>query len=263
MLDVTRSGAMSNEQMHYDRILITGANGDIGRAIAPHLSERHELTLGVFDLGRPEREAFVPPPSAKVVRFDIADAAATTRAFTGIDAVIHLAGQRSPQASFDQLLGPNIVGVYNVFEAAVASGVRRVIFASSNHATGGYDLNERWPLRADQPVWPDSYYGVTKAFGEELGRYYFDTHGLSVVCLRIGWAVPRPTREVGLRMWLSPADTCRLMDCCLAASVGYGIYYGVSANTRCKWDMTRAREELGYVPHDDAEIYAAEIEHIP
>lgn len=254
---------MSTDEMPRHRILITGANGDIGRAIAPHLAERHELTLGVFDLGRPEAEPFVPPPSAKVVRFDLADAAAMNAACSGIDTVIHLAGQRSPAASFDQLLGPNIVGVHNLFEAAVANGVRRVIFASSNHATGGYDINERWPLRADQPVWPDSYYGVTKAFGEELGRYYFDTHGLSVICLRIGWAVPRPTRGIGLRMWLSPSDTCRLMDCCLTTSVGYGIYYGVSANTRCKWDMTPAREELGYVPQDDAEIYAAEIEHIP
>jgi NAD+ dependent glucose-6-phosphate dehydrogenase len=103
--------------------------------------------------------------------------------------------------------------------ATVTNGVRRVVFASSNHATGGYELNRRWPPGADQPTWPDSPYGVTKAFGKQLGRYYFDRHGLSVICLRIGSVVPRLTSEVGLRMWLSPGDTCRLIDARLSASV--------------------------------------------
>ena len=238
------------------RVLLTGANGDIGRSLVDHLRARHDLRAAVFDLERPD--AAPPLEGEGVFRLDIRDAAAVREAMKGVDAVVHLAGERAVSASFEALVGPNIVGVQNVFEAAGEAGVRKLVFASSNHATGGYDKAELWPLDATQPVWPDSLYGVTKVFGEALGRFVADRYAMSVICLRIGWFLPRPTRAA-LRMWLSPADARRLVDCCLQAQVGYGIYYGVSANTRCTWDMTAAHEELGYFPEDDSERFVGEM----
>ncbi len=242
------------------RVLLTGANGDVGRYLVPHLRTSHDLRIGVGPPPRGEEPA-VFPESDDVCEIDIMRRDSLVAAMHDVDVVVHLAAQRDYYASWDDLRGPNIDGVFNVFQVAHHVGVRKVIFASSNHVTGGYDHRQLWPLSADEPPWPDSLYGVTKAFGESLGRYVAYGWGMSVICLRIGWVLEQPHNEMALRLWLSPGDLCRLIDCSLAAIVQYGVYYGVSANSRCSYDMAPARRELGYVPHDDSERFAALVLH--
>ncbi len=131
----------------------------------------------------------------------------------GVDTVVHLAGAASPESTWDDVLGANVVGTRNVLEAARDAGVRRVVYASSNHVLGMYDRDEQWPVGPTDLPRPDSLYGVTKVFGETLGRYYHDAHGLSVLCLRIGWVSPDPTEtdvELLRAMWLSEDDAERV-----------------------------------------------------
>jgi NAD+ dependent glucose-6-phosphate dehydrogenase len=242
------------------RVLLTGANGDVGRYLVPHLRTAHDLRIGIGPPPRGEEPvSFLPGDD--VHEIDLANRDSLVAAMHGIDAVVHLAAQRDFYASWEDLRGPNIDGVLNVFQVAHHTGVRKVVFASSNHVTGGYDQRHLWPIRSDFSPWPDSLYGATKAFGEALGRYVAYSWGMSVICLRIGWVLEQPHNEMALRLWLSPGDLCRLIDCSLAAIVQYGVYYGVSANTRCTYDMDPARRELGYIPHDDSERFAPVVLH--
>jgi uronate dehydrogenase len=145
-----------------------------------------------------------------------------------------------------------------VFEAARLEGCPRVVFASSNHATGYYSINDR--IGPEDPARPDSYYGASKLFGEALGSLYHDKFGLSVACIRIGSALPRPIDERHLSTWLSPGDLTRLVVACLASpELGFAIVYGASANQRGWWDLEPGRR-LGYEPVDDAETFAADVE---
>ncbi|MGH3141962.1 MAG: NAD-dependent epimerase/dehydratase family protein, partial [Gaiellales bacterium] len=170
--------------------------------------------------------------------------------------------------------GNNLLATYRAFEASRGSGVQRVIFASSNHVTGlyerdppydaivagryeGLDRNEIPLLGSDVPIRPDGLYAVGKAFGEALGRYYAEEHGLSVICLRIGTVneANRPTRPRHFATLLTHADLVRLFRCAIQASedLHYGIFYGVSNNAWRFWNLDDARESLGYAPEDDAE----------
>ena len=168
---------------------------------------------------------------------------------------MHL-GAVPDEAPFEQIAGPNLHGAFHVFEACRRAGVKRVVFASSNHATGMYPVGE--PLDGHQPPRPDGLYGASKVFGEALGRMYVDRFGLSVVCLRIGSFQPRPRERRELATWISHADTVRLVRAALTADdVGFAIVYGASANTRRWWPPDDA---IGYEPQDDAEDFADEIE---
>jgi NAD+ dependent glucose-6-phosphate dehydrogenase len=241
------------------RVLLTGANGDIGHRLVRHLQATHELRLGVGPALRTDMEPVEFLPTDDVREIDVLDRRSLSSAMQGVEVVVHLAGQRSFYASWEDLHGPNIDGVFNIFSAAAEAGVRKVVYASSNHVTGGYDLRRLWPVGSDMAVWPDSLYGVTKAFGEALGCYFAYERRMSVICLRIGWVVDRPHNELALRLWLSPDDLCRLVDCCLNAVVQFGVYYRVSANTRGTYNMAPARRDLGYVPQDDSERYAVAV----
>jgi uronate dehydrogenase len=232
------------------RLLVTGAAGRIGTSLRPALREDLE-ELRLSDIAPLDELA----PQERFVRADIADLAALCAAAAGIDAIVHL-GAVSTEASFTELVGPNLVGAFNAFEAARLEGVRRVVFASSNHATGFYPSDER--ISVADAVRPDGLYGVTKAYGEALGRMYADRFGLEVVCLRIGTWIDRPTEVRHLSTWLSPADGARLVRAALAAPVDFAVVYGVSANTRSYWDNSGAAR-LGYEPEDDAERFAAEV----
>jgi len=235
------------------RILITGAAGQIGRAV------RHGLR-GAFPL---LRLLDVAPLGAaaggeEVVTADIRDMPAIERATAGIDCVVHLAGQ-STEAGWDKVLPLNIEGCYNVFEAARRSGVKRVVFASSNHAVG-FHRRERFIDDRVLPR-PDSRYGVSKVFGEALGRLYADKYGLSVACLRIGTFIepdrPRDARQ--LLTWISHRDMVQLVRRCIDhPHYHFVVVYGVSNNLRSRWDNTNAKF-LGYRPEDDSEKFAAEI----
>ena len=231
-------------------VLITGAAGRIGsclRSGLPPLGWR----LRCLDLAEPPEPDGLPWSTG-----DILDPDVLAKAMAGVEAVVHLAGIPT-EAPFADLLPSNIEGTYQVFEAAREAGVRRVIYAGSNHAVGYHESGSL--LSASARARPDSLYGVTKAFGEALGSYYADRHGMDVAAVRIGSCFDRPPGERGLATWLSPGDAVRLVDALLRApSFGFALMYGISANTRAWWDLEPALA-LGYRPEDDAEAFAEEI----
>jgi len=237
------------------RVLITGAAGKIGRTLRRGL-KGHYPTVRLADV-EPQEPA---RPGEEVVTLDLNDRLATEAAMKDVDMVIHL-GAIPHEAAFDDMLTGNITTTYSVFEAARRAGVKRVVFASTNHVTGFYSRTET--IRPDDPVRPDTFYGLSKAFGEALGRLYVDKYGLEVVCLRIGSFSERPKGFRDLSIWLSPRDCVELVRRSLEApNVGFTIVYGVSANTRSFW-QDDAAAILGYRPQDNAEDFAAQLEDAP
>jgi len=232
-------------------ILLTGAAGVLGRWLRPRLLERYDLRSA---------DRVDPGPAHNtgetLITADIADLGSVERMVRGVDGIIHFGG-RSIEDEWEEILHSNIIGCRNLFEAARRQGVRRVVFASSNHAIGYHRTSER--LDAGSTIRPDTRYGVSKAFGEAIGSYYADKHGLEVACLRIGSALPKPTARRHLSTWLSYPDLERLVVACLEAPrLHFAVVYGASRNTRGWWDNSDA-PEIDYRPQDNAEDYAAEI----
>ena len=226
-------------------VVVTGAAGRIGMTLCDRLP-----SLG-WTVRALDRE---PVPGG--VRGDITCPDDLDRAFAGAEAVVHLAGVPT-EAPWRHLLASNIDGLVQVFEAARRAGIRRVVYASSNHAVGFTPVTPG--LGPDAAPRPDTLYGVTKAFGEALGRYYADRYGLQVACVRIGTFDDRPRDRRTLPTWLSPDDCARLVDACLRApQLTYALVWGISANTRRTYDLGAALA-LGYRPGDDSEAYAAEL----
>lgn len=231
------------------RLLLTGAAGGLGRVLRPRLRPRCSL-LRLSDI------AAMEPAGAReeVVEAALEDRAAVHSLLEGIDAVVHLGGISTEQP-FDAILQANIVGTYNVYEAARRHGVQRIVFASSNHVTGFYRQDE--VIDATLPVRPDGYYGLSKAFGENLARFYFDRYGIETVCLRIGSSFPEPKDRRMLATWLSYDDLERLVVASLTAPVaGHTIVYGMSDNAATWWDNTPARH-LAFRPRDSSEPFRA------
>jgi NAD+ dependent glucose-6-phosphate dehydrogenase len=248
------------------RVAVTGAAGRIGRVLADRLAADYDLIL----IDR------VPVVGRDATVVDLAQLEELGRAIAGADALVHLAAASDVLSPWDAVLECNLVGAYHAFEAARRAGVPKVVFASSNHVVGWYEREEapeiyrgaRQPLldhRADMR--PDSLYGVSKAFGEELGRYYADAFGLRVVCLRIGSVLAEddPTRppataqpswlpapwEVRIRAtWLSHRDCAALFTRAIEADVRFAIAYGVSDVPGRFWDLEEAERLLGYRPTD-------------
>jgi NAD+ dependent glucose-6-phosphate dehydrogenase len=250
-----------------DPVLLTGAGGRVGQAILRGLGEAHEWRL----LDREPLSADRRPPGVTeedVVVGDVTDRETVAAAMEGVGAVIHLAGDPRPEAPWNAVLENNIDGTQTVFEAAVEAGVEKVAFASSNHAVSAYESDARTPaiyrvdddfrLDGTELPRPGNLYGVSKAAGETLGRYYHDADGLAVVCVRIGNLTeghPPRNYERGQAMWLSYRDCAHLFDRCLRADYGYEIVYGISDNERKYYSIERAREVLGYDPQDDSAEY--------
>jgi uronate dehydrogenase len=227
------------------RILLTGASGRIGSALLARLPGCG-WTVRAFDR--------VAVPGGLIG--DLGSSADLDRAVDGVDAVVHLAGVPT-EAPWPQLRDANVDGLLNLFEATRRAGIRRVVWASSNHATGFTPVTTELP--ADAAARPDTLYGVTKVFGEALARYYVDRYGMQVACLRIGTFAERPTHVRTLSTWLSPDDCARLVDACLRSpALSYAIVWGVSANSRRTWSLVEGAA-LGYEPRDDAEAYAADL----
>lgn len=233
------------------RVLITGAGGEIGRALRAGLYGHYPL-LRLLDI-KPQDPARA---GEELLTADVTDPHATLAALQDVDCVVHLAGVPR-EDTWDAILPNNIVGTYNVFEAARLNRVERVIFASSNHAVGYHRLART--IGPDALPRPDSRYGVSKVFGEAVGRLYADKHGTSVACLRIGSYRDRPQDARQLSTWISPRDMVQLARRCIdAPAFHYLIVYGVSANTRSRW-LNPSADFLGYQPQDNAEDFAAEL----
>jgi NAD(P)-dependent dehydrogenase (short-subunit alcohol dehydrogenase family) len=232
-------------------VLITGAGGRIGHALAEQLRNRYQLRL-MYHRQIPET-----PPVADWVQTDTSQIEQIVAALEGIEAVVHMAADPHTRAPWESVLENNIIVTYNVFEAARLAGVRRIVFASTNHVMGMYDRDQQWPITAHQPVRPDSLYGVSKAFGETLGQFWYDQHGISVICLRIGWMLAEPTNEIARWMWLSPRDCAQIVSRALETDLGFDIFYAISANSGRHWNISDSMERLGYRPQDDAEQFFA------
>ncbi|MFI7317189.1 NAD-dependent epimerase/dehydratase family protein [Streptomyces venezuelae] len=233
-------------------VLLTGAAGGLGtlmRALLPP----YGYDLRLLDVRPVEGE-----PQALTA--DLADRDALREAVRGTDAVLHLAGI-SLESTFDKILKANIEGTYNLYEAAREEGVRRIVFASSNHAVGftPRPRDEDPLIPVDTPRRPDTFYGLSKSFGEDLAQLYWDKHGIETVSVRIGSCFPEPTSVRMLSVWMSPDDGARLFHAALTAEdVRHTVVYGSSANTRLWWDLSSARA-LGYAPRDDSERYAPKL----
>ncbi|MHC3438202.1 NAD-dependent glucose-6-phosphate dehydrogenase Azf [Natrialbaceae archaeon A-gly3] len=239
-------------------VLLTGAGGRVGTAILENLADEYEWRL--LDRDPPTEEL----PGEFVVA-DITDEDAVREAMEGIDAVIHLAGDPRKTAPWESVLPNNIDGTKVIYEAAVDAGVKKVAFASSNHAVGAYETDERTPemyreedeflLDGTELPRPGNLYGVSKAAGESLGRYYHDEYGISVVNVRIGNLTkghPPIDYERGQAMWLSYRDCAHLFDRCVKADYDYEIVYGISDNDRKYYSIDRAKDVLGYDPQDNS-----------
>ena len=233
----------------FSRLLLTGAAGGLGRELRPRL-RRLARVLRVSDV-----VAMAPAEAGEeVATADLKDAAAVDAVVAGCEAIVHLGGI-SVEGPFEPILQANIVGVWNLYEAARRHAVKRIVFASSNHVTGFYRQDE--VVSPLDPVRPDSHYGVSKAFGENLSRFYFDRYGIETVCLRIGSSFPEPKDRRMLATWLSYDDLERLVVASLTAPVvGHSIVYGMSDNTTTWWDNTPARH-IGFRPKDSSEPFRA------
>jgi len=238
--------------LRFRRLLLTGAAGALGSQLRPRLKAYCDsLRLSDKDgLG-----AAADGEELRVVALEDRDGMRAL--LDGVDAVVHLGGV-SVEGPFDPILQANIVGAYNLYEAARVQGVRRIVFASSNHVTGFYRQDE--VISPADPVRPDSYYGVSKAFGENLARFYWDRHGIETACVRIGSSFPEPKDRRMLATWLSYDDLERLVVACLSAPVvGFSVVYGLSDNRVQWWDNTGA-SHLGFVPQDSSEPFRAKLE---
>ena len=230
-------------------ILMTGAAGGVATFLRRELAE-YSLRLSdvrvVTDLG--DNETFVAS--------DLTELEAVTAAAEGCDGIIHLGGM-SDEQPWEDILNANIVGCHNVYEAARTQGVKRVIFASSNHAVGFYRRDET--ISVDVTTKPDTRYGVSKAFGEAMGSLYADKYGVGSLAIRIGNVDQRPADVRRLAIWLSPRDLAQLVRIGLEhPQIHFEIVYGMSDNTRSWWDNTNATR-LGYQPQDRSENWAKEV----
>ncbi|MBL8518443.1 MAG: NAD(P)-dependent oxidoreductase [Betaproteobacteria bacterium] len=236
----------------YARLLLTGASGGLGKVLRKGLKPMAR-TLRLSD-----RVGLEPPEeNEEVVLCDLADRSAVQNLVAGVDGIVHFGGI-SLEDRFDPILQSNIVGVFNLYEAARKHGVARVVFASSNHVTGFYKQTER--IDAAAPVRPDGLYGISKCFGENLSRYYFDRYGIETVCLRIGSSFPGVKDRRMLATFLSYRDLVELVRCALFTPVvGHTIAYGNSNNRDSWWD-NRLSAHLGFVPQDSADDQRAHVE---
>ena len=230
-------------------VLITGATGDVGA----HL--RREL-VGKYQLRLSDKRPLKPAKGETFMRADISRMADALRITRGVDAIVHLGGY-SVEGPWETILKANIIGCYNLFEAARRNRVKRMLFPTSNHAVGFY----RRDRTIDHRVYPkpDSRYGVSKVFGEALGSLYADKYGMQVFMMRIGNVNPRPIDKRRLSIWFSPRDLAQLVTIGIEhPDIRFEIVYGVSGNKRSWYDNSNAAR-LGYRPQDDSEAFAEEV----
>jgi nucleoside-diphosphate-sugar epimerase len=243
-------------------VLVTGMSGLIGGALRRHLE-------GTYALSALNRR---PLSGVKCHQADIADLEAIAPAFDGVDTVVHLAARTGESESFDELLRANVIGTYNVFEAARRAGVGRVIFASSGATVSAWERDPPWSaliagrygeagpftkMTHETPTRPAGLYGASKIWGEALARHYADAHGLSTICVRIGRvkAADRPMVTRDYAVWCSQRDIVRMIELCITAppTLRFDVFFAVSDNRWGYRDLEHARAVLGFEPRDRAE----------
>lgn len=233
-------------------ILLTGAAGALGRVLTEAFAKQG------YSVRATDRARY-PDPLPKGVTFshlDVADYPGVMAAAKGVDAIVHF-GAVPIELSFEEIAQANLRGTNHVFEAAKANRAR-VIFASSNHTVGFTERKKT--IDEDAPHRPDGYYGVSKCYGEMLGRMMFDKHGIESAHLRIGSCVPKPLVRRHLSLWLSYPDLVRLTLACLETrDLGFRAIWGISKNTRAFW-RSKHWAAIGYTPQDDAEKFAGEVD---
>ena len=233
-------------------VLLTGASGALGRVLTRSLSAEG-WTLRLTDIA-PFPDPL--PAGASFTKADLNDGVTMLRLAEGCGAIIHLGGV-SVERPFEEVLGPTIRGLYHIYEAARREGAR-VIFASSNHSVGFHERSQSLP--ADTQFLPDGFYGLSKAYGELMGRLYWFKFGVESVFVRIGSAYPEPVDARMLATWLSYPDLSRLMvRCVLSDKVGCCVVWGASNNSRMTWWRDDARGKLGWAPQDSADPFAGQL----
>lgn len=235
-----------------ENVLVTGAAGAIGTRLRSLLRGAYPR-IRWSDIREPDNLE----PDEEFMLADLTDTSAVAKLVDGIDGIIHLGGF-GKEGSWDDILNADIIGCYNIFEAAYRADVKRVVFASSNHAVGFYPRSATIPV--DVTVRPDSRYGIGKAFGEAVGAFYADKHGLGVTCIRIGYVGDFPIGERYLSIWQSPEDFVQLVRIGLEhPAIQFEIFYGVSDNPASWWDNSNA-SRFGYRPTGNANnLYAEEM----
>jgi NAD+ dependent glucose-6-phosphate dehydrogenase len=241
-------------------VLITGACGNVGRKLRAAWDD-------VYDLVLIDKTAPADDPDVIYADLSVLDDDWITH-FHGVDTVVHLAANGNEFASWEELIGPNLDVLANVFHAAALAGVERLIFASSNHVMGQYQSQGDEQITVEMTPMPDGPYAVTKLVGERLGRSLARAFDMTVIALRLGWIQEGKNRPETLphhwarQMWLSNADLVRLFDCAVEAEIedrSFVLVNGMSRNHGTRWDLSDAAELLGFLPEDDAfaEIHRA------
>ena len=230
-------------------VLITGAAGDVGTHLRRELARNYRIRAS-------DLRSIKKIGNETYLRADVSKMAEALRITKGVDAIVHLGGY-SVEGPWEGILSANIIGCYNVFEAARRNGVKRIIFPTSNHAVGFYERSQT--IDHNVYIKPDSRYGVSKVFGEALGSLYADKYGMQFLMIRIGNVNPAPIDKRRLSIWISPRDIAQLVTIGIEhPAIRFEIVYGISANKRAWYDNANAFR-LGYKPQDDSETYAAEV----
>lgn len=245
------TGSLADLNPTRRRVLVTGAAGNIGSYFAQHSGSKYDLRLMVQEI---DEDARAVEKYGELVTCDLGDLEKLKQACAGIDTVLHLAANPGASQTWDSVLENNIVGTYNTFVAAKSAGCRRIIYASSIHAVSGYPKDVQ--VKTSEPVNPGDLYGVSKCFGEALGRYMAEQEGISVIALRIGAFQPLETAqkpELGnMDAFVSKRDLNQLIEKSIdVESVKFAILHGLSDNTFKRLDISDARELVGYAPQDD------------
>lgn len=240
----------------FNRVLLTGAAGGLGKVLRKSLRP-YAKVLRLSDISEmaPAADA-----SEEVQICDLSDKQAVHQLVEGVDAILHFGGI-SVERPFEEILGANISGVFHIYEAARRHGVKRIIFASSNHVIGFYKQDET--IDAHSPRRPDSYYGLSKSYGEDMATFYFDRYGIETVSIRIGSSFPEPQNRRMMSTWLSFDDLTQLIERSLfTPNVGHTVVYGMSANRDVWWD-NRFAAHLGYTAKDSSEVFRDKVEQQP
>jgi len=252
------------------KVGITGAGGLIGVDLTAGLAEKYQLTL-FYRKTKPD-----PSLNLKMVQADLSDEKQVKGIFDGLDAIIHLAAAATVQSSWNDVLNDNIIATYNVFEEARRAGVSKIVFASTNHTQHAYTMGKtaltedlsyvkkHGLVKLNDPPAPDSLYGVSKLFGEDLGRYYSRFYGIKFVSLRIGAAFgvfwtelmmqgDKPLQDLLRVQYLSKRDLIDITDKALQIDTDYMLAYAVSDNQPAVFDLTETKEKLGFHPKDNSQ----------